>query len=232
MKLRIYTWNLGLSFFYKYAHYFNIKIHGAPVRHEYFQVSHTKAIRKQILEINPDICVVQEIHDDEDFEKLELRNEYPHQTLIDGWYHKHAIGVLSKKPFTEKRLSNIFTQLTLEDTGIHIIPIHLHSFSSKIRNSQIKELLSLVSNKKAVILGDTNFWSRHNFFFNKNDKKSYKNLTKKFVDSTKYKTPSSKVGFSFDRIFLSRNIELLDAECWQKNETGMDHYPVWVDIEV
>ena len=69
--------------------------------HEYFQTAHCQAIAESIAKQSPDVIVLQELYSDVDAALLsQSLPQYPYKQLINTWYHKHAIMVLSKFPIS------------------------------------------------------------------------------------------------------------------------------------
>lgn len=234
-NLRILTWNLGLFSWAKYARYFGIKLNDHKINNEYFQKVHLGLIVENILNINPDICVLQELFLKEDSDLIieRFKNEYKYNTLIDTWYHEHSILILSKNKIDCQRIINSEFYLLKVD-NLSFIPIHLNSFYPSKRLSQVNELVKYANeNKVGCILGDTNIWclGKKPYFIFKNDRKAYKKLMGYFTEATQDVGNTIKIfGMNFDKIFLSKNMVSKNAECIKINGQFMDHYPVFIDV--
>ncbi len=228
ISLRILTWNLGLFSWYKYAHYF-----GSKIRHEYFQKSHGNLIEKQIREINPSICVLQEFFTEDDILSLtkRLKDKFPYYEAVSTWYHAHSIVVLSTEPIEKEKLGN--SEFFLFQTcNTSFVPVHLNSFRAEKRLKQVKDILSQTEDREVdCILGDTNFWTmgKEDFFVFRKDKLAYRELTDRFIDTTKG-ICTTKVHLNFDKIFFKKDSGASNATCIHKDVSGMDHYPVFLDI--
>lgn len=235
-NLRIMTWNLGLFSWAKYAHYFGVKLHGKKIRNEYFQKEHADLIVTQILEINPDICVLQEFFLKEDSEVIiqKLKQYYPNNALLNTWYHKHSILILSKNELMHQHIPESGFHI-VKTKGITFIPVHLNSFHASKRLDQVNQIEKIkIESIIDCVLGDTNFWcfSKKQYFLFKNDRSAYNKLENHFVDTTKDLGSTIKIfGLNFDKIFLSKEFEHGDVKCIRKNGKFMDHYPVFLDIE-
>ncbi|MBP9715125.1 MAG: hypothetical protein KBD52_01365 [Candidatus Pacebacteria bacterium] len=232
--MRILTWNLGLSFFYKYYSFFGLALNGQRVKNEYFQSQYLDFFVSKILEIKADICVLQEFYTKEDANVLvlKLKNVYPYHQSVSTWYHKHSILVLSSTPIESEHLSNSGFFL-LETNNFSFVPIHLNSFRALKRLEQVKELLKEIENEEVdCIIGDTNFYNftenNHSLFLG--DKKAYSNLSNLFEDATKSLLYTTILHLNFDKVFLRKDIKFKNTTCLHVGKKGMDHYPVYLDL--
>ena len=234
--IRIATWNLGLFSWFKYASTFGIKLNGKEVKNEYFQRSQINVIEEVIREINADICVLEELYTEEDidFIFLKFKDLYPYHTTVNTWYHKHSILMLSKDQMHKSKLGESEFNL-IHTERISFIPIHLNSFHARKRLSQVESLLKEARDKRIdCILGDTNLWnySKKSYFIFNKDKKAYKKLQEYFKDTTKQIGSTSKAGLNFDKIFVRKGLKFENPICIKTNGKGMDHYAVFVDIQI
>jgi endonuclease/exonuclease/phosphatase family metal-dependent hydrolase len=229
--LKILTWNIGSFSFLKYAKYFGIKYKGQKVNHEYFQPKiNGNFVSSYIEKTDPDIVFLQEFYSPEDVQSIEVLKNYPHKKLISAWYHKHCILVASKQPFeiTEEGSFSIVSY-----GGLNFIPIHLNSFSALKRFKDatiLNDVAKTISN--AIILGDTNIWSRGTKFLFRNDKKTYEVFTENLVDLSRQLISTTCTGFGLDKAFGSHNIKLTDIQSPKIRGYFMDHYPVSFDISL
>jgi len=223
--IRILTWNIGSFSFLKYIKYFGIKYKGQKIIHEYFQSKiNGDFISKSIKKIDPDILFLQEFYFSEDTKYIEILKNYPYQKLINTWYHKHSILIASKHKFTilEKDKFSIISYGKL-----NFIPIHLNSYYASKRLKDLITLNKITKNlQNIIILGDTNIWSRGNFFFFKNDKRGYKTITEYLLDFSKEIISTSYFGLEFDKVFGSKNLKISKVESPKIRNHFMDHYPV------
>jgi len=227
--IRIMTWNIGSFSFLKYIKYFGIKYKGQKIIHEYFQPKiNGDFVSKSIEKINPDILFLQEFYFAEDTKYIEILKNYPYQKLINTWYHKHSILVASKYEFTVTEKDNfpiIFCK------GLNLIPIHLNSYYASKRVSDLITLNKITKNlQNIIILGDTNIWSKGDFFFFRNDRRGYKIITKHLIDFSKNIFSTSYFGLGFDKVFGSSNLKISKIESPQTRSHFMDHYPVVFEL--
>lgn len=234
--MKILTWNLGLSWWCKYAHYFGLEIKGEKIKHEYFQKQHLETIVAKIEEINPTICILQEFYDEKDRLLMisKLGKKYPYNSSLHAWYHQHTIMVFSLDKIKVEQLSETGFYVVKTDS-FSLVPIHLHSFSAEKRLKQIKNLLFEIEKSREKIdcvLGDTNFWcfGKKPYFLFKKDKITYGFLINKFNDATKNINRTVKSFMNFDKIFLLKDMQFKNPTCIQNNEKYMDHFPVFVDL--
>ena len=229
--IRIMTWNIGSFSFLKYIKYFGIKYKGQKIIHEYFQPKiNGDFISKSIEKIDPDILFLQEFYFSEDTRYIEILKNYPYQKLINTWYHEHSILIASKYKFiiSEKEKFPI-----VSCSGLNFIPIHLNSYYASKRLSDSITLNKIAKDSpNIIILGDTNIWSRRNFFFFKNDKGGYKIITEYLSDFSKEIISTSYFGLGFDKVFGSKNLKIVKVESPKIRSHFMDHYPVVFELEL
>ena len=233
-KFRVLNWNLGLAFFYKYWKFFGLKLNGQKVYHEYFQKQYVDFVVSTILEIKPDLCILEEFYKNEDIGLLtsNLKEIYPHFTSIPAWYHKHSILVLSKETIHKEQLNNTLF-FRLKTNGLWFIPVHFNSFHSNNRLRQVNSLLEEVKTEPVdFVVGDTNFYNftKSNFSLFFGDKMAYKKILSDFIDATKTVGHTSRLYMNFDKIFIKKGINFENPQCVYKIKKGMDHYPVYVDL--
>ncbi len=228
--MKILTWNIGSLFFLKYAKYFGFKYRGQKIIREYFQpVLNGEFVSNQIKKLNPDILFLQEFYDANDTKYIEALKDYPYQKLVDTWYHEHAILVASKYELTITESSNFSI---VSCNGINFIPVHLNSFHASKRLEDAIILDHMVSElPNALVLGDTNIWSRGKMFLFKNDSKAYKTLCQNLLDFSKDIISTSYFGLGLDKVFGSRNLKVLKIESPKIRKDFMDHYPVIFDLD-
>jgi endonuclease/exonuclease/phosphatase family metal-dependent hydrolase len=229
--IRIMTWNIGSFSFLKYIKYFGIKYKDQKIIHEYFQPKiNSDFISKSIKKINPDILFLQEFYFSEDTRYIEILKDYPYQRLINTWYHKHSILIASKHEFTVLEKDKF---LIISYAKLNFIPIHLNSYYASKRLEDLITLNEITKNlQNIIILGDTNIWSRGNFFFFRNDRMGYKILTKHLLDFSKKLISTSYFGLGFDKVFGSPNLKISKIESPKIRNYFMDHYPVVFEIEL
>ena len=228
--MKILTWNIGSFSFLKYAKYFGIRYKGQKIVHEYFQpVINGEFVSNQIKKINPDILFLQEFYDANDTKYIEALKDYPYQKLVDTWYHTHAILVASKYEFTVTERDNFSI---VSCNGINFIPVHLNSFhaSKRLEDAIILDRM-IVELPNSLILGDTNIWSRGKMFLFRNDSEAYKTLCRNLADFSKDIISTSYFGLGLDKVFGSKEFQVVKIESPQIRSHFMDHYPIVIDLE-
>lgn len=227
--IRIMTWNIGSFSFLKYMKYFGIKHKSQKIIHEYFQPKINGVfISESIEKINSDILFLQEFYFAEDVKYIDILKNYPYQKLMNTWYHKHSILIASKHEFivTEKNNFSI-----ISCNGLNLIPIHLNSYYASKRLEDLITLNKITEDlSNVVILGDTNIWSRGNFFFFRNDRRGYKIMIKNLIDFSKNIFSTSYFGLGFDKVFGSKNLKITKIESPKIRNHFMDHYPVVFEL--
>ena len=228
--MKILTWNIGCFFFLKYAKYLGIKVRGQKIKHEYFQPKlNGNFVSGYIEEMNPEMIFLQEFYSVQDTRSIEILKEYPYQQLLDTWYHEHSILVASKYEFTVSE-KNTFSIISCKD--LHIIPVHLNSFSAAKRLADVLILKEITKNlSNVVILGDTNIWSKGEWFCFKNDKKAYRTITEQLIDFSKNIISTSYIGLGLDKVFGSKNLSVRTIESPRNRGHHMDHYPIVIELE-
>lgn len=227
--IKIITWNIGSFFFLKYFKYFKIKFKKQPIEHEYFQPTlNGTFVSHNIEKMDPDIVFLQEFYRQEDKEQISILKKYPYQEFINAWYHKHSILIASKNPFQIKTSENFSI---IQYKFFNIIPIHLNSFSSSKRLTDVVVLNKIISQlENVIVLGDTNLWSRGSKFVFCDDKIAYQKLTEYLIDASKNIMSTSFFGFGFDKIFHSKNIQTKNTSSLKIRNCFMDHYPICANV--
>lgn len=223
------TWNVGLFSFLKYIKYFGIKYKGQKIIHEYFQpIINGDFISKSIGKINPDILFLQEFYFADDTKHIKILKNYPYQKLINTWYHERSILIASKYEFIvseKEKFSMTFCN------GLNFIPIHLNSYYASKRLEDLITLNKITKDiSDVVILGDTNIWSRGNFFFFRNDRRGYKIMTEHLLDFSKKIISTSSFGLGFDKVFGSKNLKITKIKSPRIRSHFMDHYPIVLEL--
>ncbi len=229
--MKILTWNLGLYSWCKFYKNFNLKLNGEKVEHEYFQKQYANFVADFIKKENPDICFLQEFYTLEDIEILKflLKDYFVEYKILNSWYHKHSILVLSKSDtnIEEIRDTGFYK---IESLNFKFIPVHLNSFSAVKRLDQLKSLEKTFVDIDCI-LGDTNFWSYKNYFLFNRDRIGYKLLINnnfKYIENDIGYT--SKFLLNFDRVFYKNNNSKYSLEVKKVSRKLMDHYPVLIYI--
>lgn len=228
--MKVCTWNIGCFSFLKYAKYLGIKFNGQKILHEYFQPKiNGDFVSENIEKLNPDIIFLQEFYYPEDVEDINFLKNYPYKKFVHAWYHKHSILIASKIKFEIYDKDN-FSIISCK--GLNFIPIHLNSFSAQVRFKESVVLTQITDGlKNLFILGDSNIWSRGNFFFFKNDKKAYKNITEKLKDFSKEVISTTYAGLGLDKVFGSSQLLVFGISSPKIRSYFMDHYPVVFDVK-
>ncbi len=226
---RVITWNIGCAFPLIYLKPLGITYKGQKITNQYFQpILNGELVSKKIESTNPDIIFLQEIWDPKDLEHISILKNYPHQKLLNSWYHKHSVLVASKNEFSVTKIGhfNIVSSM-----GINYMPIHFNSFSA-LKRLKDDEFLETHLNRfeNIIILGDTNIWSRGSWFLFKNDKLAYNHLTNKFKDFSRKLMSTTIVGFGLDKVFGSQNLNIQNIKSPRIRGDFMDHYPIIFDI--
>lgn len=234
-KIKLLTWNTGLATWYKPRGIFRFTLNGKKVEHEYFQAQYTDFVCDFLKKQDADVCVLQEFHDLKDVELVisKMRNVYPYYATVNTWYHKHSILVLSKDEISKEKFgATEFSVLKTKDFSF--IPIHLHSFSAKVRLKQVRSILSEDIASIGCILGDTNFYAfnKNRTFLFKSDKEAYGEILEKFKDTGKDSSPTTRFNVYFDKIFLKKVMGFKNFASLREAKRGMDHFPILVELDI
>jgi len=228
--MKVLVWNIGCFSFLKYFKYFHIRSGGVDIRHEYFQPKLNGGfVSEKIGQIKPDIVFLQEFHEEEDVDSIDILNTYPYKHLIPTWYHDHSILIASKYEFQVLPEGNFYR---VACNGFNFMPIHLNSFSAKKRFIDALFLSKLAEGiKRLIVLGDTNIWQCGHWFVFKYDKKAYRGLVKSLNDISRSILSTTYLGFSLDKVFCSKDIKVQNVTSPKVRSHFMDHYPVYFDLE-
>lgn len=259
--MRIVTRNVGLYTWMKYASLRRGKIGGQNIIHQHFHPEQTWLVNTVLKELQPDIVVFQEI-EDKDYLKTIVRKEEDsiwdiRSSAIYTTAHLISHPIYQKKALIslhdvreEVHHTGIGEDLhVLMHEGIGIIPIHLDAFSAGKRRLQVQEICRFIDKVAypVIILGDFNFRHRKEKFLYAADKDSYTLLSSRLYDTSKNLISTTPRWASFDKIFISpelfesassvpgsfpSDIAPPQAQIIKKTWAYMDHYPVFVDIDL
>jgi len=199
--------------------------------YEYFQPDvNAHLVSNTIKTIDPDFLFLQEFWNPSDADTIEQLKEYPYRQFLDMWYRKSGACIASKKPFSIEIIDG-FSIVHYEN--LNIIPIHLNSFSplKRLEETTILNKISKSLSEKTIILGDTNIWSRKNFYLFSKDIQSYAKLCKSYSDVSAPIIATNFLGFKLDKVFTSKDIIIEKIESPRIRGDYMDHYPIFFDIQ-
>ena len=227
---KILSWNVGSFFFLKYAAQLKLKHKGITIPHQYFNGKlNGDFVSENIVDINPDIIILQEVTEEKDLEYLPALIDYPFQKFVGTIYHDHFMLVASKTPLSMSK----FGLYTIFDNGeFKFIPIHFAPLSSKTKQHEVRLIKEFTDNaSRTLIIGDSNLWSIRGLFLLRGDKKAYKMLTDEMVDFGKWINRAVITGFEFDKVIGTPDITISDLQCLRRKQAFMDHFPIVVEVE-
>lgn len=231
MVMKVVTWNVGSYYFLGYAVRRGTSFHGHKIRDIYFQPElNGEFVSSQLTSFDPDVAFLQEISSLDEADAIPALGKYPHKALLPNVHHEHSMLVAAKTPF-EQAVKNGFHRITTE--GVTFIPLHLNAHRSTARLADAALIAKMTEGeKRTVVIGDTNLWSRGSHCFAPKDREAYKILTQHLVDATASIGSTSLFGFAFDKALLSPDIDIKSAASSRVRAHFMDHYPLVLDFSI
>lgn len=230
------TRNIGLCVHIKYMRHFRNLFSSQRLNHQFY-TRHNDTIIKAVIEENiPDIIVLQEIANREDFEHLAwLLKDYPYSYLYQSYHHTHNKAIFSKERFHyhSAEEKNEISYISY-DSWLIVVPIHLNAFSPSKRSQQIENIMTLINQKwqkNYCLAGDFNIWHINNNFLSLKDKKSYITLSSLCQDCGKDAWSTTIIWAKFDKMFCSPSAHIVSSKVIYERGTYMDHYPLISELE-
>lgn len=217
--MKVVSWNIGNFIWAKYI----------PSRKHYaFHKEDIHAVCERIKNENADVVFLQEIQaDDIDFIKGHF-DEFPFSHVIQMKEETAASLFMSKHEVHDLIHSESHDYVI---NGFTFFPIHLYAFSPRTRKRQVEELLPDLPFKKAIILGDTNFWIFQNIFISRLDKASHRTITKKYTDILDHLGSTCRIFLSLDKIFITKDLRAKEQKIIKHTINHIDHYMISSVIE-
>lgn len=230
--IKIMTWNVGVFQPLTYLKVLGKYLSRFFVQHEFFHKQNGGFISNYIAEERPDILILQEISSSSDLGSIPaLAISYPFIKFLKTWGDNN-ICIASKKSFSVIKTGNFFYQIRYKD--FYIFPIHLYSFSSNKRLQEVSQLCKILKEiplgAKIIVIGDTNLWERKKWFLFPNDKKAYGLLNSIVTEAGAHIRCTHRFGANIDKIFCSKQVNVLSIKCEKRSKQFMDHYPVCIEI--
>ncbi len=217
--MKIISWNVGNFIFAKYF---------LGRKHYCFDVRDMKEVSEKIKKENPDTVFLQEIMNEDVAFVIQNFTELKYSMVIRSDERQSKSVFLSRHEIKEIVHTNSNDYII---NGITFFPIHLNAFSPKKRYEQASILAKDLSEKNAVVLGDTNFWIFKNIFISKCDKKSYKKILENHVDILKKLGHTCKIFLSLDKIFVTKDIKVKNQKIVKHNIGWIDHYMIVAETD-
>lgn len=227
--IKVLTWNVGVFQPLTYLKLFGIRLKNHNVEHEFFHKHNGDFISEYIKEQDPDVAILLEILSFDDVTSIPALSMYPYQELLPIWGDNNIL-IASKKSFRTEKIGSIFYRVTCGN--LTIIPLHLNSFSSRKRKTEVSELVSLIQNiptRHLLAVGDTNLWERNKRFLFSLDKQTYYELINTLPEASSHVTTTHYFGASIDKVF-HKNTLRSTIRCDRRLGVFMDHYPVMTEL--